>query len=97
MKKRSHLARRQHNWQLLLRPGGRNFVEPGQLYLENPAVQEQQGGSGLGLGRGGNVALDGQMAEERADLRSAKLLRVAFAVKEDEAPCPVDVGLLCPV
>jgi len=43
------------------------------------------------------VSLDGQMAEERAHLRSAKLLRVALALKEDEAPGPVDVGLLCPV
>ena len=30
-------------------------------------------------------------------LRTAKLLRVALAVKKDEAPGPVDVGLLCPV
>ena len=32
------------------------------------------------------------MAQERAHLQSAELLRVALAVKEDEAPGPVDVG-----
>ena len=37
------------------------------------------------------------MARERAYLQSAELLRVQLAVKEDEAPGPVDVGLLCPV
>ena len=41
--------------------------------------------------------MDGQMAEERANLQNAELLRVALAVTEDEAPRRVDVGLLCAV
>ena len=80
-----------------MRPGGGYLVQPGQLHLEHPAVQKQQSGSGLGLGRGRDVSLNGQMAEELAYLQSAKLLRVALAVKEDKAPSPVDVGLLGPV
>jgi len=41
-----------------------------------------------------NVTLDGQMGEERLDLRAAHVFRAELAVEQDETPNPIDVGFL---
>jgi hypothetical protein len=44
------------------------------------------------LGGGGNFVLDGEMGEEGFDFGYAHVLGMAFVVKEDETPDPLDVG-----
>ena len=68
--------------------------QPGQLHREHSAVEEQQRRAGLRLGRRGDMSINRQMAEKCPDLLRSELLRVPFAMKKDEAPGPVDVGLL---
>ena len=46
------------------------------------------------LRRGGDVTLNGQMTQERSELRGPHVARVSLAVKEDEAPDPLHVRLL---
>ena len=65
-----------------------------ELLVEDRAIEEQQRAEGLILRRGGDMAFDGQMGEERLDLRAAHVLGVALAVVQDEAAHPIDVGLL---
>ena len=65
-----------------------------QLLAEDLAIEEEQRAEGLVLRGGGDVALDGQVGEERLDLRAAHIFGVALAVEQDEAPDPIDVGLL---
>ena len=40
------------------------------------------------------MTLDGQMGEERLDLRAAHVFRAELAVEQDETPNPIDVGFL---
>ncbi len=55
-------------------------------------VQEEDGGEGLVLGGGGDVALGGKMGEEGLNVGCAHFGRVAFVAEEDEAANPVYVG-----
>ena len=52
-----------------------------------------QGVQGLALGRGGDLAADGEVGEEAVDVVGVKLLRVA-AGKGEEAADPGEIGLL---
>jgi hypothetical protein len=61
--------------------------------VEDLAVEEEEGAEGLVLGGGGDVVIDGEVGEEGLDLGGAHIGGVFFAVKEDEAYDPVDVGL----
>lgn len=56
-------------------------------------VEEHEGIEGLHLGAGGDIAPDGEVAEESGDFGGAHFLGVTFAVKEDEAAGPEPVGL----
>ena len=64
-----------------------------QVLPEHLAVEKEEGVQGLVLGRGRHVPIYGQVREKLLDLGGAHLARVAFVVKEDEAPDPTDVGL----
>jgi len=61
--------------------------------VEDFAVEEEEGAESLILGGGGDVLIDGEMGEEGFDLGGAHVGGVLFAMKEDEALDPVDVGL----
>ncbi len=66
-------------------------VEPAEGRAQNFAVQEDQGAERLGVRDRRDVRRD-QGIEKALDVLLAKLLRVAFAVKEDVTPGPVHVG-----
>jgi len=57
------------------------------------AVEEEDGGEGLILCRGGDVFFNGEVGDECLDLWHAHVFGVAFAVVEDVAFDPVFVGL----
>lgn len=57
-------------------------------------VAEQKGREGRVLGRGGGVALRGEMIEEGFDLRRAHGGAVAQVVEADETFVPMEAGLL---
>jgi hypothetical protein len=90
----AHLAGREDDRQLPGRARGGHLVEPGELDAEYLAVEEQQRGTGLGLGRCGDVALVRQVAQEVGDLPSSELHGLTLPMEEDETPAPVDIGLL---
>src|SRR5262245_450948 len=71
-----------------------DVVEPRQLDVENVAVQEEQCAQRLVLGRGRDLAVDGERGQERGYFGRAHLDRVPLAVEEDVPPDPVNVGLL---
>jgi hypothetical protein len=54
-----------------------------RLLCRDLAVAEEQRGARLGLGRGGDVALDRQVSQEVPDLVGAEFLGVALAVEVD--------------
>jgi hypothetical protein len=72
----------------------RTVVEPGQVLLEDVAVEEQESVQRLVLGRGGNLALDGQGTQEARDLGSAHLEGMRLAMEADVPADPPDVGRL---
>jgi hypothetical protein len=85
-----------HHRQALRRLGARDAVQPGQLDAEHLLVEEEERALRLILGGRRNPAFDGQMREERLDLRGAHLGRMASPVEDDEAPHPVGVCFLGP-
>lgn len=62
--------------------------------LKELLVPEEDGTKGLVLGRGADLAFNGQVRQEMVDLGCPHLQRVPLAVEEDEAAHPGDVGLL---
>jgi hypothetical protein len=89
-----HLVTRQDHWQPLWAGGPHHAGDAAGIDLEDFLVQEEDGTEGLVLGRGADVALDGQVRQEAVDLGRAHLQRVPIAVEEDEAAHPGNVGLL---
>jgi len=84
----------QHNREPLraLRPD--DVVEPRQILLQHRTIKEQQCAQRLILCRRRHLFLDGQVAQELRDLDRAHLRGMAFAVEEDVAADPGDIGLL---
>src|SRR5207253_8201208 len=91
---RPDLAARQHHRQAHgpLRP--HQIVEPAQLPTEDLLVQKKQRGECLILRRCRDVALGGEMAEERRHLGFPERGRMTLAAPVDEVPDPVHVSLL---
>ncbi len=89
-----HLRAGQHDRDALGILGPHDVVEPRQLLLENLAIEEEQRAQRLVLRGRGDIAVDGQIAQEARDLGGAHLGRMALAVEDDVAPDPSDVGLL---
>lgn len=69
-------------------------LDPGNGLPRDPAVQEQDRGRGLVLGRGGAMAIPREMGQEGRDLRLAHVLGVPLAVEHDVAAAPMAVRLL---
>lgn len=72
---------------------GRGRQDGFDFFVEDFAVEEEDGGEGLVLGGGGNVAVVSEVKEEGLDFGGAHFEGVAFAVEEDVAAHPVKVGL----
>ena len=69
--------------------------------MDDFAIEEEDGGEGLVLGRGGDIAFMGEVEEESLDpstgsgqrFLGAHLAGMAFVVEKNEAAHPVDVSL----
>jgi hypothetical protein len=64
--------------------------------FEDLLVQKHDGTQRLTLRRGSDMAFHSEMGEELLDFLPAHLARMPFAVKENEAPYPTQVGSLGP-
>jgi len=64
-----------------------------QFYFEYITIEEKDGVERLILGRGGDVALHGQVGQVCLDLVHPHLPWMAFVVEEDEALDPIGVSL----
>ena len=56
-----------------------------EVFVQDFAVEEEDGGEGLILGGGGDVAFGGEVSKEGLDFRDVHFDGVAFLVEEDEA------------
>ena len=63
------------------------------VLLEDAAVEEEEGGEGLVLGGGGDVAIDGKVGEESDDFGRAQVFGVLLVVEKDVTFGPVNVGV----
>jgi len=72
---------------------GAQGINRSQVLVERLAVEKEEGGKGLILGRGGDPLVSCQVGEERFDFGDAHVPGVAFVVEQDEAFDPVDRGL----
>jgi hypothetical protein len=90
----AHLVAGQDGWEPSRSLGSDHVVEPGQVLLEDVAVEEQESVQRLVLGRGGNLALDGQGTQEARDLGGAHLEGMRLAMEADVPADPPDVGRL---
>jgi hypothetical protein len=72
------------------------LIDPGERFPEDLIIEEEQSAKGLVLGRGADVALDGEVGEEGSDFGFGHFNRVTFVVKEDEASYPEPVSFFCP-
>ncbi len=64
-----------------------------EVYVQDFTVEEEDGAEGLVLGGGGDMLFTGKVGEELLDFGGAHFGGVAFAVEEDVAFGPVEVGL----
>lgn len=92
---RATLAPRQHDGNTLRTFGVDHVAQPRELAPEDLRVQEQDRGQGLVLTGGAHPIGIGEARQERGDLGLGQRIRVPFAMEQDEAPDPADIGLLC--
>jgi len=72
---------------------GAQGINRSQVLVERLAVEKEEGGKDLILGRGGDPLVSCQAGEERFDFGDAHVPGVAFVVEQDEPFDPVDRGL----
>ena len=83
----------QHNRKALWLFGSHDVVYPARVQIENLTVQKEERVECLVLGRGTDVALNGQRGQKLSNLFFSQLCGVACPVEEDEpifgnAPAP---------
>jgi hypothetical protein len=88
------LSASQYDWEVLRALCALHALDPGQVLFQYFAIQEENGVQRLVLGRSGDIAADGEVSEERAEMLRAELAGMTFAMKEDVAANPVQIGLL---
>lgn len=74
--------------------GADHFVESRQFHKQNVTVEKQQGRFRLILSRWGDIQIDGQMGEECGDFDRTHFGGMTFAMEQDEAARPINVGVL---
>jgi hypothetical protein len=87
------LLRRQHDGQPFAPPRPQG-IDPPQVDVQHPAVEEDEGVEGLVLGARRYVPGRGEAGQELLDFRAAHVPRVTLVVEEDEACRPLDIALL---
>src|SRR5262249_43816939 len=65
-----------------------------EVDVEDSFGEEHRCVEGLILGAGGNLAIDGEIGEEGADLGSAQGRGMTLAMKEDKATRPINIAFL---
>src|SRR5712692_7263843 len=63
------------------------------LLVQDGLVEKQQSAQGLILRGRRHMALHGQVRQKRFDFRSPHLFGMAFLMKQDKTPRPIDVGI----
>ena len=79
-------------------PRARNtldVVDEVQFSVEYLLVKKQQRTESLILSRCGDALLDSEMSEKFGDFFLAHFVWMAFAMKKNESPYPINVSLLC--
>lgn len=94
---RTHFLIREYHGHALRSLGAYDIVEPRKLDIEYCAIQEKQCAQCLILRRRRDATLSGQVAQERLDLGATHDGRVAFPMKQNEAPYPCDILLFGPI
>ena len=84
----------QHDRQPALPTGPNDTSDLAQRAIQDFVVEEQEGGQGLVLSRGGHTIADGQVGQERVNLPLAHLARSSFIMERNEPPDPGRVRLL---
>ena len=95
LEERAHLRPREHDGQVPRPLRAHETLELPDRQPEHVPVEEHERVQRLVLRRRRHPALAGQVTQERRDLRRPEADRMALPVEEDEAPHPVDVGVLC--
>lgn len=88
------LCSREHGRESAGHAGSDGAVESFELASEDLAVEKDEGGEGLVLGRCGDVSLGREVGEELDDLDGSELVGMSDTVVVDVAADPSDVGLL---
>ncbi len=73
-----------------------HLVHPANVLLEHLLVQKHQGTQRLALCRGGNMACHGQMRRELLHFLGAHVAWMPFAMEENEAFHPAQIGFFGP-
>jgi hypothetical protein len=89
-----HLVGREDDGELGGLLGALDVLDELERLVEDFAVEEEEGAEGLILRGCGDVALDGEMSEETADVLFGELSRVTTVVEENVLADPAYVGLL---
>jgi hypothetical protein len=92
----AHLVLGQHHRQAARLLRLLHIVQPRQLAAQHILVEKEQGAARLILRRCRHVSLNRQMRQKRLDLHRPHLGRMPLAVKKNEAPYPLDIGILGP-
>jgi hypothetical protein len=92
-----YFCARQDDRQALRPLGAYNAFQPGEVELEDIAVQEEQTRKRLVLRRRRHLAVNGQRRQELFEFRRAHLFWVAVVVKPDEPANPVQIRLFGPI
>ena len=93
VQQRAHLSLRQHHRQPARGLGAHHLVQPRQLQRQHHPVQEQQCRLRLVLRRRRHIALHRQVRQERRHLGGPQVLRMAFAMEQDEPARPIRIGI----
>ena len=74
--------------------GAFDVIDPAEGMLQHSVIQKQQCAEGLILSGSGDLAVDGEMGQESADIIFPEFIRVLFAMEKDKAANPLEVGFL---
>src|SRR5277367_2144125 len=94
IEERHDLAAREDRREMVRPAGPLQVEELRHVETEDAAVEEDESAEGLILRRSRDPALDGEMIEERGDLRGAKGARVSATLEGNERARPVNIGFL---
>ena len=92
----SNLGRAEHDRHLRRHPRPWKQLDHANVQTQYVAIEKQDAAQRLVLCRCRDVLFNGQPYQKRRDLRCAKPSGMTPAMEHDEAPDPMDVGVLSP-